>query len=97
MSSSNSGVMDGNLPANYQDLQSPQIPRYTFDITDFIASQIGTAGWDKWALSLLIPDESRESALQRLVFGNQNYWYKNESQSRDNQIRLEVVYTVYND
>ena len=97
MSSTGSGVLDGNLPANYQNLQSPFFPRYTFDITDFIASQMGRSGYDKWALSLLIPDDSRENTLQRLVFGNQNYWYKNEIQSRDNRIKLEVVYIVYND
>ena len=96
-SSMNTGALDGNLPANYQTLLSPYFPQYTFDITDFIASQLGTRGYDKWALSLLIADESRENTLQRLVFGNQNYWYKNEVQSRDNRIKLEIIYKVYND
>ena len=95
--SMNTGALDGNLPANYQTLVSPYFPQYTFDVTDFIASQIGAGGYDKWALSLLISDESRESTLQRLVFGNQNYWYKNEVQSRDNRIKLEIIYKVYND
>jgi len=96
-SSMNTGALDGNLPVNYQNLQSPYFPKYTFDITDFIASQLGAEGFDKWALSLLISDDARESTLQRLVFGNQKYWYKNEMQSRDNRIKLEVVYKIYND
>ena len=103
MGNTNTGAMDGNLPANYQALQSPFFPQYTFDLTDFIASQIGAGGYDKWALSLLIPDtstspnESRENSIQRLVFGNQQFWYKNEIQSRDNRIKLEVIYIIYND
>jgi len=93
----NAGPQDGNLPENYQNLQSPNFPQYSFDVTDFIANQIGKSGYEKWALSLLIPDGLRETSLQRLVFGNQNFWYKNEMQSRDNRIKLEVVYVVYND
>jgi len=97
MGNTNQGAMNGNLPANYQALQSPLFPQYTFDVTDFIASQLEATGYDKWALSLLISDDARENTLQRLVFGNQNFWYKNEMQSRDNRIKLEVVYLVYND
>ena len=94
---SNVGPQNGNLPENYQMLFSPNFPQYSFDVTDFIASQLGKAGSDKWALSLVIPDDTRESTLQRLVFGNQNYWYRNEIQSRDNRIKLEIIYVAYND
>jgi len=103
MGNSNVGPMDGNLPANYQSLPNPYLPQYTFDVTDYIADQIGATGYNRWALSLLIPDASSSPeanygiAIQRLVFGNQNYWYKNELQSRDNRIKLEVIYIVYND
>jgi hypothetical protein len=90
-------AQDGNLPADYQNLQSPNFPQYTFDVTNFIASQIGKSGFDLWALSLLIPDNARENSFQRLVIGNQNYWYKNDVQSNDNRIKLEIVYMVYND
>jgi len=93
----NAGPQDGNLPQNYQLLQSPDFPQYTFDVTDFVASQIGKRGYDKWALCLVIPQESRETTLQRLVFGNQNFWYKNENQSRNNRIKLEIIYVAYND
>jgi len=93
----NTGPQDGGLPENYQTLLSPNFPQYTFDVTDFIASQLGKSGYDKWALSLVIPDDSRESTLQRLVFGNQKYWYRNENQSKNNQIKLEVTYVVYNE
>jgi hypothetical protein len=93
----NASAMDGNLPKNYELLQSPDFPQYSFDVTDFIASQIGKTGYNKWAISILIPYDSRETTLQRLVFGDQNYWYKSENQSKDNQIKLEVIYVVYND
>jgi len=94
---SNSVAQNGNLPDNYHTLLRPDFPQYTFDVTDFIASQLGKTGYDKWALSLIIPEDSRESTLQRLVFGNQNYWYRNESQSKNNQIKLEITYVVYNE
>jgi len=94
-------AQDGNLPANYHKLLSPDYPQYTFDVTDFIANQLGKTGYDKWALSLLIPRSSDESSssvvsektLQRLVFGNQNYG--DENQNRYNRIKLEVTYVVY--
>jgi len=97
MGNSSSGAQDGSLPANYHTMLSPAYPQYTFDVTDFIASQLGKTGYDKWALSLLIPDDSRDNTIQRLVFGNQNYWYKNEAQSRNNRIKLEITYVVYNE
>ena len=91
------GPQDGNLPKNYQFMQSPDFPQYKFDVTDFISSQLGKAGYDKWALSLVIPEGDRETTLQRLVFGDQNYWYKSENQSRDNRIKLEIFYVAYDD
>ncbi|MDR1153116.1 MAG: DUF4270 domain-containing protein [Bacteroidales bacterium] len=93
----NTGVQTGNLPENYQNILRPDFPQYTFDITDFISTQLGKVGYSKWALSLIIPDDSRETTLQRLVFGDQKYWYRNDSQSMDNRIKVEVVYVVYND
>jgi len=84
----------GNLPLNYQNISLPQ---YTFDITDFIVEQLGRSGHNKWALSLIIPFDSRENTIQRLVFGNQDFWYKSENQSRDNRIILEIDYTISND
>jgi hypothetical protein len=97
MGGSNTGPQQGNLPENYQDIQSPDFPQYVFDVTDFIASQLGQVGYNKWALSLAIPTDARENTLQRLVFGDQQYEYKNESQSRTNRIKLEITYEVYND
>ena len=93
----NTGPQLGNLPADYQHIQRPDFPQYTFDVTEFIASQLGKTGYNKWALSLIIPGDSRETTLQRLVFGDQKYWYKSERLSMENQIKLEVIYVVYND
>ena len=88
------GPQDGNLPKDYQNMQSPNFPQYSFDVTDFISSQLGKYGYNKWALSLIIPVESHETTLQRLVFGNQDYWVKNELKSRENRIVLEVIYVA---
>ncbi|MDR1197410.1 MAG: DUF4270 domain-containing protein [Prevotellaceae bacterium] len=96
-SSSTSNTQSGNLPENYQYIQSPNFPQYTFDVTDFMSSQLGKIGYDKWALSLAIPDDSRETTLQRLVFSDQKFWYGSDSQSENNRIRLEVTCVIYND
>jgi len=93
----NTGPQIGNLPEDYRNIQRPYFPQYSFDVTEFIASQLGKTGYNKWALSLIIPGDSRESTLQRLVFGDQKYWYKSEHLSKENQIKLEVIYVVYND
>ena len=90
-------LQDGSLPANYQYMQIPEFPQYTFDVTAFIANQLGKTGYNKWALSLIIPVDLSTRSIHRLVFGNQNYWYKSENQSKDCQIKLEVNYMVYND
>jgi len=93
----NNVPQNGNLPENYQNMQRPDYPQYTFDVTNFISNQLGKTGYNKWALSLVIPDDARKNTVQRLVFGNQNFWYKSENLSRDCQIQLEVAYMVYND
>ena len=96
----------GNLPEDYRNIQRPNFPQYSFDVTDFIASQLGKRGYEKWALSIVIPPAPNETTsmsmlsentLQRLVFGDQKYWYRTEHLSRENQIKLEVIYVVYND
>ena len=105
-SGGNSGAQYGNLPENYQNIISPDFPQYKFDVTEFISNQLGKIGYDKWALCIVIPpaqnerttqSQFSESSIQRLVFGNQDFWYKTENQSKDNQVKLEVFYEVYND
>ena len=101
------GTQYGNLPEHYQNISSPEFPQYTFDITSFISQQLGRDGFAKWALSLGIPLENNEvlfasgvfseTTIQRLVIGDQNFWYKTENQSKDNRIKLEITYLVYND
>jgi hypothetical protein len=106
--SSGSGAVTqtGNLPKDYRNILNPEFPQYSFDVTDFISNQLGKAGYDKWALCLVIPPELNEngyqrqfseSSVQRLVFGNQKYWDKTESQSKNNRVKLEIFYAVYND
>ena len=114
MGNQNVGPQTGNLPEKYQNIQRPDFPQYTFDVTDFIASQLNKAGYDKWALSLVIPPAENESSqvvvsensLQRLVFGDQKYRYHvvtngekqySEYLSKENQIKLEIIYVAYHD
>lgn len=106
MGNQNVGPQTGNLPEDYDNIQRPDFPQYSFDVTDFIASQLGKTGYNKWALSLVIPPAPNETnarssisenTLQRLVFGDQKYWYRTEHLSKENQIKLEVTYVVYND
>ncbi len=100
-SSTNTGAQNGSLPADYQYLQSPDFPQYKFNVTDFISSQLGKSGYNKWAISLLIPEGNQNgsplnNSLQRLVFGDQKYEYIGNAPSADNQIELQVTYVVYN-
>ena len=90
---------NGNLPKNYQNMQIPEFPQYTFDLTSFISNQLGKTGHHKWALSLIIPTDARSNTIQRLVIGNQNFMLQNnnETQSKDCRIKLEVSYMIYND
>jgi len=106
MGNQNVGPQTGNLPEEYQNIQRPDFPQYSFDLTDYVASQLGKVGYEKWAVALVIPPAQNEinsqsflseSTLQRLVFGDQKYWYKSEHLSRENQIKLEVIYVVYHD
>lgn len=80
-------TLTGNLSMHY--------PNYEFDITDFITGQLGKAGYDKRDLRLVLPESLGNTSLQRLVFGDQQFWYKSEGQSRDNQIQLKVTYVTY--
>ncbi len=84
--SSSASVLTGNLDSNY--------PNYVFDITSFISEQMGKIGYSKWALSVSIPRDEQNTTLYRLVFGDQNYWYKN-NESRDYQVQLRVTYVTY--
>jgi len=94
---SNPGAQFGNLPENYHRIESPNFPQYRFDVTGFISNQLGRTGHEKWALSLLVPNDTRENTIQRLVFGDQNFWFRSENQSRENRIKIEIKYTIYND
>ena len=96
-SDQNAGAQDGGLPEGYQYIQKPYFPQYSFNVTDFISSQLGAVGYNKWALCLVIPQDSRENTLQRMVFGDQKFWFLSDNQSRDNRIRLEITYVAYNE
>lgn len=87
---------DGSLSPNYRYVQHPY---YSFNITDFISGQLGREGYNKHALTVAIPVDNygEQVSLQRFVFGDQSYWYKNETQSNFNRIQLKVTYVTYNE
>ncbi len=92
----NGKSLDGNLSYYI----NTQYPHYEFDVTNFIYAQLGQVGYNKKALSITIPrdspDNSISNTMQRLVFGNQEYWYESEGQSKKNRIQLKVTYVTYN-
>ena len=87
-------TLTGNLPKDYQQQLAPY---YSFNITDFISSQLGKQGYSKWDLSVAIPKSDEATSIQRLLFGNQQFEYHGNFPDSDNQVQLRVVYVTYND
>jgi hypothetical protein len=87
-------TLTGNLPKDYQQRLAPY---YSFNITDFISSQLGKQGYSKWDLSVAIPKSDEATSIQRLLFGNQQFEYNGNFPDSDNQVQLRVVYVTYND
>lgn len=61
---------------------------YTYDITNFAASQLGASR--EGFLLLSFPELEKQNTVQRAVFGNADF-----SELR-NRINLEIYYTIYN-
>ncbi|MDR0714817.1 MAG: DUF4270 domain-containing protein [Bacteroidales bacterium] len=90
-------TMTGNLNNAGKNKNNHEECYYDFTITDFIASQIGVSEYGKVALSIDIPTSEVSNAFRRLVFGDRNFFYKTEVQSKENQIMLEITYSIYNE
>jgi hypothetical protein len=90
-------TMTGDLNAAGKNKNVHEDCYYDFTITDFIASQIGAFDYGKMALSIDIPTSRESDSFQRLVFGDRNFFYKTETQSRENRIMLEITYSIYNE
>ncbi|MDR2040122.1 MAG: DUF4270 domain-containing protein [Bacteroidales bacterium] len=87
-------TMNGNLSGkNKFDRENYY---YDFDLSSFIYDQVGKDGYYKYALSLDVPDVA-SSKFQRFIFGDQHFFYKNDGQSKENQISLEITYSIYNE
>ena len=61
---------------------------YSFDITSFIQSNLGTGGIDRQKLMLTLPDDKFLTTMGGLIIGDMNH--------PTNNIKLEVRYKVYN-
>ena len=94
VSSGGSQTLTGNLPANWRYQLTPY---YSFNITDYIASQLGKWGYNKRDLNVAIPQDEEATTIQRLVFGNQHYKYPGNIPDIANQVQLRIVYLTYND
>jgi hypothetical protein len=91
-------TMTGNLNGEGKNQNMHELCYYDFTVTDFVASQVAaTSEYGKIALSIDIPTSKGSSTFQRLVFGDQDFFYKTEAQSRENQIMLEITYSIYNE
>jgi hypothetical protein len=95
--SSSVSYLNGNLAGKNQAVHEEYY--YDYDLTTFISSQLGAIGYDKIALRIDItsPVSTAADLFQRVVFGDQNFFYKSEAQSKDNQIMLEITYSIYNE
>jgi hypothetical protein len=89
-------ALSGNLPSNYRQILYPY---YSFNITDFISSQLGKWGRDIRYLHVGIPDASEPNTIQRLLFGDQQYEFppNRNLASSENRVQLRIVYITYNE
>ena len=91
--SGGSQALTGNLPENWR---YQQYPCYSFDITDYIASQYDQWGYNKRDLNIAIPEDDEATTIQRLLFGNQKFKYLGNIPDIENQVQLKIVYLTYN-
>ena len=94
VSSGGSQTLTGNLPANWHQQLTPY---YSFNITDYISSQLGLWGYNIRNLNIAIPDDEEASTVQRLLFGDQQYKYPGNIPDSENRVQLRIVYITFND
>ena len=87
-------TLTGNLPANYR---IQRYPHYSFNITDFISDQLGKFGNNSIDLFVAIPNDSENSTIQRLLFGDQKFIHPGNIPDFENQVQLRIDYITYND
>lgn len=84
--STGTSVQNGNLVENSPIRDS----YYSFDITSFLQTNLGTSGPNRQKLMLRLPDETFLNTPQSLILGNQNFYTP-----ADNTVRLQLLYKVY--
>ncbi|MDR1865036.1 MAG: DUF4270 domain-containing protein [Bacteroidales bacterium] len=96
--STSTSPLNGNLNGAGKDKNVHETYYYDYDITSFISSQLNATGYDKIALSIDIPSSTSGSTpFQRVVFGDRHFFRLSDAQSKDNQIMLEVTYSIYHE
>ncbi len=85
--SAGTSVQTGNLVIDelaYEDTY------YSFDITSFLQTNLGTTGYNRQILQLIYPNGAFTNTLQSVVFGD------NENTAVDKNVKLTILYKVYN-
>ena len=85
---SGNSVQTGNLTIDDIYYESTH---YSFDITSFIQSNLGTAGQSRNKLQLLLPDNLFFTTVTGVVFGDN----QNSGNSNGNNIKLTLLYKTY--
>lgn len=83
--SSGETVQDGSLVKD--DLQNLEA-YYSFDITTFLQSNLGTFGVNRQKLMLMLPNEKFLTTMEGLILGDMEH--------DTNNIKLQVLYKIYN-
>lgn len=62
---------------------------YSFDITSFLQSNLGTVGYNRKILQLMLPDNLFFTTLNGVVFGDTGH-------PDSNPVKLTLLYKTYN-
>jgi hypothetical protein len=92
-------TLNGNLQIDYQFHENTY---YSFDITSFLKSQLGTYDNYKNFLILRLSDTDYQNTVQRLVIGDREHTLHFDAgvhgtQTIFSRIELQIFYTIYDD
>lgn len=83
--SSGEAMQDGNLVT---DDISKNSTYYSFDVTSFMQTNLGTIGMNRQNLMLMLPNAKFLTTVESLVLGDMNH--------ATNNVKLEILFKVYN-
>ena len=81
-----SSVQTGNLVV---DDMAYEETYYSFDITSFLQSNLGTTGYNRQKLQLFLPDNLFYTTLQGVIFGD------SEHTANKKNTKLIILYKTY--